>query len=290
MVQAFVDIKDDRVDKLYARPPLVLARVQFGSELKGEQLSSFGRVSRTYSILGQVVAGYFSLPRRWVESRDGPERLAATFQIVEARGLDGEVLTRLNAIVGGVSQDEWNELLLEDPWAGVNHAFAEARDAVEEMQSLIHAARERREGAEVRRHFKQVPRILHKLARSLEQGSRKGTRRTRHGSERGMQRRPVYKALDDARAAGDEDLFFDKKTRTRIVRGPKGRAHAFNDQGKLVTSFVLPPNGVDFRVRTGRWRPLDKEEIGPFRTLLQKAELPANGEAEADDAAGSRSP
>jgi len=50
-VQALVDARDPRVDQLYADPPALLALVQTGRELRNRQLSSFGRASKTYSIL-----------------------------------------------------------------------------------------------------------------------------------------------------------------------------------------------------------------------------------------------
>ena len=59
--QVLIDQKDDRAGDLYdARSPLVCV-VQYGNELKKELLASYGRASKTFSILGQVVAGYLAL-------------------------------------------------------------------------------------------------------------------------------------------------------------------------------------------------------------------------------------
>jgi hypothetical protein len=62
--QAFIEARDERVDRLFDERAQVLTLVQLGHDLRLRQLSSFGRSSKTYAILGQVVAGYFLLPRK----------------------------------------------------------------------------------------------------------------------------------------------------------------------------------------------------------------------------------
>ena len=46
--QVLIEAKDDRVDQLFAGRPGVVARLNFGHDLRDRQLSSFGRSSRTY--------------------------------------------------------------------------------------------------------------------------------------------------------------------------------------------------------------------------------------------------
>jgi len=270
-VQAFIEVQSERVDQLYAAPPAVLARMQYGHDLKFRQLSSFGRASKTYSLLGQVVAGYFLLPASQRSDRTGSSRFAITVQAVETRGLEGETLVKLNSIIGGMTPEQWEELLVSGWRPAVGRALETAGAAVEDVERRARAARESADMAVVRQALKTVPQILARLARSLEQGDRQSARRTRHAELHPRQARPVHKAIEDALEAGEENLFYDEKRATWIACGRQGRAHAFNAAGKHVTSFVLPAGGADFRLRTQRWRALQKEEIARFRALIGQA-------------------
>lgn len=267
-VQAFVEARDDRVDRLYARPPAVLARMQFGRDLRVQQLGSFGRTSRTYSILGQVVAGYFLLPRRFVRA-GGDRRVAVTLQAVENRGPDGRACLRLNPVAGGMAPGAWDELVMTDWWPTVGNAFDRAERELEEVQGRVQAARHQKATSEtMRRVLGRVPGILQRLVRALERGARQGARRTQHVRDRQV-KRPVHKAIEDASAARDDALFFDPKKQTIVACGKQGRSHVFNPEGRHVTSFFLPPGGAAFRVRTERWRPLTPEEIASFRARIE---------------------
>ena len=97
--QAFVAARDGRVGELFENRPRVLALVQFGHELRARQLSTFGRASRTYALLGQVVAGYLMLPQPRARV-DSSRRLALTFQVVETRESPGRIGVRLNTLAG----------------------------------------------------------------------------------------------------------------------------------------------------------------------------------------------
>jgi hypothetical protein len=269
-VQAFVEVRDERVDQLYADPPAVLARMQYGHDLKYQQLSSFGRASKTYSLLGQVVAGYFLLPRRGRADR-AAGRFAVTFQAVETRGAEGETLVKLNPVVGGMTPVEWDEMVVSEWRPAVSRALETAARAVEDVERRVRAARDSAEPGGVKQALKKIPQLLSRLARDLEQGDRQGARRTRHAESHPRQERPVHKALEDAREADEGKLFYDEKRGTWIACGRQGRTHAFSESGKHVTSFVLPAGGADFRVRTQRWRALRKEEIAEFHALIAQA-------------------
>jgi len=286
LAQAFIEARDERVDRLYAEPPAVLARMQYGHDLKDRQLSSFGRASKTYAILGQVVAGYFTLPGAHRAGERRAARFAVTLQAVEARGADGAPVLRLNPIVGGTSPEEWDELLVSAWRPSVGRALDAAARAVEDVERQVRSARESSDPEMLRKHLQRMPGILNRLARTLEQGDRQTARRTRHAEQHAREERPVHKALEDARRAGEEQLFFDEKHHTWIACGRQGRAHAFNEMGRHVTSFVLPPGGAEFRVRTRRWRTLPPEEAAEFRALIAPApagKIPA-GAADSDQA------
>jgi len=64
-------------------------------------------------------------------------------------------------------------------------------------------------------------------------------------------------------------IFCDEKAGTMIVCGPQGRAHAFAPDGRHVTSFILRPGAVAFRLRTQRWRPVTPDESARFHEQVE---------------------
>lgn len=262
--QVFVEARDERVDRLFAARPGVLAMVQLGHGLRQAQLSSFGRSSKTYSILGQVAVGYLQLPHRHADA-GGDRRLALTFQVVETRGKDGAIQIRLNTLAGRLTATEFEELLASDwePW--LYRARELAVRAIEAIERRAASARSTNRPEDAQAAMRRVPVVLRRLAEFLERGHRQGQRRTRHVEERRQENRPVHKALEDAREAGIGALYHDEKTETWIVCGPQGRTHVFNDEGRHVTSLVLKPDAVAFRLRTRRWRRATVEEAAAFK-------------------------
>jgi hypothetical protein len=267
LTQIFVDAKDSRVDRLFLSPPHPLTRIELGHALRVRQLSSFGKASRTYAILGQVVAGYFLLPRAY--GLDEPDsRLAFTFQAIESRDLEGRILVRLNILARLPAPHTVDELLVSDwhPW--IQRALGIAKQHLEGIERQVNAAQA--EGQTDKRHqvMRRIPAVLKQLAASLERGHRQGQRRTQHVETRRHAQRPVHKALDDTRAAAPAAIFLDEKTDTLAVCGAQGRAHIFNRSGRHVTSFMLRPDSVAFRLRTRRWRPATAEEIAGLHQAL----------------------
>lgn len=262
--QTLIEAKDDRVDQLYSRPPAVLTRVHFGRHLRGRQLASFGRSSRTYAILGQVTAGYFPPPR----AVDPAERIALTFQIVEARDAAGTFRLHLNPIAR-LPAGETLDTLLGAGWQpDILRARNLALRALAALEHRVQGARDTARHEDARRALHEVATILHRLADFLDRGHRQGLRRTRHAEQRRQENRPVHKAQEDARAMPPASFFFDQKAGTYIVCGPKGRTHAFSGEGRHVTSFLIKPDSIEFRLRTERWRQATPEELAHFRTCL----------------------
>jgi hypothetical protein len=270
-VQALLDAKDERVDELYARPPAVLSCIQTGHELRYRQLASFGRGSRTYSILGQVIAGYYPLRKSVSPSSDRTEeRLAVTFQAVETRGTRGELQIRFNMLTGGQPPDLWEERLASDWQPTLSRAVTEVRASLANIEGRLQGMRGASDSARAMKSaFTEVPHLLRRFARSLERGGRLHVRRTHHAEERHGDR-PVHKALDDALHAQSDGLFFDERRGTFIVCGRQGRVHAFSPDGRHVTSLVMQPGSVEFRVRTRRWRALGAEESAELKSRLRR--------------------
>lgn len=259
LAQVLIAARDERVDRLFGKPAAVVARIQFGRDLKEKQLPSFGRSSRTYAILGQVVAGYFAPPASDLA------RLAVTFQAVEVRGEHGSIHLHLNMISRLPGNESLSDLLASGWQPGLLRARDTAAAALAEIEMRTRGARDRGQPEEAHVAMRQVPSVLHRLADSLERTRRQETRRTHHVEQRRHEQRPVHKAMEDCREAAPESFFFDEKTGATVVCGPQGRAHAFNAQGKHITSFVLRPEAIEFRLRTQRWRKATTEECAKLR-------------------------
>lgn len=273
LVQALVDMQDEEMHLLYEERPQVLARTQPGHALRYRQLSIFGRGSRTYSILGQVVAGYFPLRRPGGPSGQPPVRLAVTLQAVEVRDRRGRLRLALNAVPGALGAGEFEEWAVQDTHFGLAESVARTEEA---LQALGIRAEDARRGgmAQLKPLMRQVPVLLARLARQIEQRARQGARRTRHAADRRGDRRPIHKALDDALAARAGSVFHDERRATYVVCARQGRAHVFSPEARHVTSFVVQPAEIEFRVRTRRWRPLEGEELQSF---LARVALAAKG-------------
>lgn len=270
--QVLIAAKDDRVDRLFADSPDLLARVQLGHDLKVRQLGSFGRASKTYAILGQVVAGYFLLK----VTGEAAERLAVTLQVVEVRGEKGALSLCLNAVSGVPGAADLAELLASGWQPGLYRAHESACHEIKGIEERVRASRAQGDAEKARETLREIPGVLRRLAESIERDYRQGARRTRHVETRRGQR-PVHKALEDALAAEPQRFFHDEKAGTAIACGPQGRAHVFNADGRHVTSFALQPKAIDFRLRTRRWRMMTPAEAKEFKEKVRRF-IPSGGE------------
>ncbi|MBU0676647.1 MAG: hypothetical protein KJ626_00890 [Verrucomicrobia bacterium] len=264
LTQSFIDARDERVDQLYERSPRPLALIAHGNALKSEQLSSFGRASRAYSILAQLVAGYFELDATGRPGNGIDLRLAVTFQIVETRTADGQFALRLNAICAVPGGGTLEELYASGWCEWLKRAQRKAAADLEQIERRVLAARATKNNRTIRRELGRIPAILHTFQVSLERGHRQSRRRTRHVEERRKDRRPVHMALADVAKARAESLYHDEISDTTVVAGDHGRMHVFSQNGRHVTSFAGNPKSIEFRLRTNRWRVLDVEDARLF--------------------------
>lgn len=261
--QVLVDARDPRVGGLFHESPDVVTIAQLGGELKKRQLASFGRSSRSYAVLGQVAAGYFSTDTGTPRT----DKVAVTLQLVETRDEHGAFELRLNTLArmpdGGSVLDRLAE--------GWQPALARARDValkqVADIQQSVRAARGNGDTEAAKQALRRVPAILHLLADSVARGYRQGLRRTHHAEER-RRMRPVHKALDDAQEASPEHFLVDEKAGTFAVLGLQGRVHIFAPDGRHVTSLRLRPSEVNFRLRTQRWRIATPDEAARVRERI----------------------
>jgi len=248
--QLLLDLKDDRVEGLFRPRPAPVTVVQLGRELKSRLLRPFGRTSKSYDLLAQLAAGYFG------DTRDSI--FAVTLQAVEYRAPGGARRLALNAL--GVV-------------AGERDPFPEAlRDARREFAAMEESLATVRDPSEV---LQKVPAVLHRIRRAIERSGRQRERRTDHVRERREQMRPTPAAVRDLREAPSSAIYTDEENDTRVVLGPRGRAHVFSPTGRHVTSFTIEREERDRRVRQNRWRPATADEAESLRRLLAGSYDPA---------------
>ncbi|MBU1694572.1 MAG: hypothetical protein KKC51_11500 [Verrucomicrobia bacterium] len=267
LAQALLAAGDDRVDRLYREGGGIVAMFQPGRLLRSRQLSSFGRSSRTYAILAQVAAGFFQMARG--ATGETAPRLAVSFQAVEGRGAQGELLLRLN-LVAGTDPVELREQLASGWQPALYRAWKTAAQEIERLERLAREAAQGGTAESMSEILRRVPGVMRRLAESLERGGRQEARRTHHVERRRQEQRPVHKALEDVRAVAAGMAFEDEKAGTTVACGPQSRAHAFNRDGRHVTSFVLRPQAIDLRLRTRRWRVLTPEEVAEFKRRVEQ--------------------
>ena len=266
--QQLLDAGDERIGLLYNDQRKVVTRFSAGSELHQRQLASFGRASKTYALLGQVTAGYFSWRAPGQVSED--TRLAITFQAVELRDGQGRVSLELNLICHVPEKWELSDVLSEHfDW--VLRARRQAHEALKKLEE-----KQGRTNRSAPGWRKQVVDVLRRLSSTLERGQRQADRQTRHARDRRKIRRPVDKAMADLSRARLEHMFLDRKTRAIVLCSDKGRCHIFNENGRHVTSFVIEPGSVELRLRKQRWCALEQSHYQRFLENIGGGSLPGS--------------
>jgi hypothetical protein len=254
-------IDDERTDQLFASRPQILSRVVGRKRLTAEQLDSFGRDSLTYRIWGEVVAGYLDV--------DGT-RMAMSVQVVENKAHQLRLQT--------IAPEGLHAALVDTPESArsafhrVHEALGEARNSLIETSHIWEAHHGRKRLKEAR---EKVFSVLRHLAHSIERKGRQRIRRTAHAEQRGNEQRPVHAAREDIAQAAKGDFYRDQFRNSIIVTGKSGRAHAFNDEGRHITSFVLQGDELDRRLQRNRYKPLDDAERNAFRQRVTQGEAEA---------------
>jgi hypothetical protein len=291
--QYALEARHPEFDRLWEANPAFITVLMDRVDLHGALLTSFRNDDRV--ILGQVVAGFFTLPSRPGEGR---EVLALSLQAVASRTSGGRRRLGLN-ILGtapgggdlGMLWDRQGDL----PW----------RRAVRWAQAaLVSVARQAREGRSTRPGRRdsrpdaagaadrepvrwwaadetlerRVMGVLQGLARRLEQDVRGRGRRTAHAGERHEGgERPTRKAIDDIRAAGPEAFLRDERAGTVVVLGDRGRTHFLTPAGRLVSSVRYSRDAIEKKRSLGLWRPLAPTEAEAARQAALRAGTGAVG-------------
>jgi len=269
--QILLERKHPGVDSLYDPSQTDLVAMYMDPEmLKQRQLNVFGRQSKTYDILGQVVFGFLKI-RIPGENRSEPERVACTLQAVESRRLDGSPRLELN-VLARLSDGSPALDAIKGPYqTRVSDVISSARHRISSLRPPSKGHAEKRRASSLPDTASLSADILQGLARKLEKVGRQRGRRTTHAEGHRIKNRPTSKAWEDAFGAAEESVLWDKNEGTFVVLGPRNRVHVFSRQGRHVTSLVLSSEAVRSRKRRKRWTPLtdaQKEQFGSAISLL----------------------
>lgn len=252
------------IDRLYQRPPRLATDIVSEEDLHGQLLPAFKDRKTDYRIHGQVVAGWFQVPRK-----DGLlAMLALTFQVLSSAGRSsgrrkGRRLLGLNVLGCGPEGESLGSLydrLDALPWKPAVLWAQEALESLERSQG-------RRMGAQV--FTERIEGILSGISRRLHQGRRARDRRTEHAQKRHTSgERPTHMALGDLSRAKDENWLFDARKKTLVVLGSRGRAHVWSLEGKLVTSIRYTSDSIERKKKQEIWRQANGDEIMQLRKKL----------------------
>jgi hypothetical protein len=241
------------VDRLYDDPPAFVTLVSEGSDLARGLLTSV-RDGETFTLCGQVAAGFFPVQTRHDEGRGV---IAVTFQAGVSRGVRGGSQWGLN-VIGRTPQGGSLDLLWERhdaiPWQGAVRWAQSALSSLSRSKRVDGAAIDRR-----------VLGILEGLARRLAHERRATGRRTRHAEERhrdGL--RPTRMAVEDARQIQAAEVLVDERNGTLVVPGARGRMHFYTPGGRLVSSVRYSREAIERKRKLGVWRPSLPEEAEPL--------------------------
>ncbi|MCB1147501.1 MAG: hypothetical protein KDK38_11930, partial [Leptospiraceae bacterium] len=253
--QALLDLKDPRYYLAFEEKPVMLSRYLPGRELSKLQLKSHGKGNSGYRILSQIYLGYLPGPTG---------KMALTIQIIEWKKKNGKRYLNVNIIGKDYTSATLRELLSRKPYAGVFEALTILEQNIAALQNSIRLSSTAKDKAE---KYRQIPVLMKEFETSLQKLARRKTRRTEHAQARLSEKRPVNKALDDLRAASNENIFKENKDDRRIVIGPKNRVHVFEADGKHITSLTLDRVSIDRRLKIMRWLPLASTEKEQLRRI-----------------------
>jgi len=266
--QVLLEQKHPRVELLYgtAQNDLVAAYME-AEVLKQRQLNVFGRQSKTYDILGQVVFGFLKL-RSTSEKRNEPELVAFTLQAVESRRLDGTPRLELNVLANLSDGSPALHALQGAYQMRVSDVIGSARHRISSLRPPSKPPTRRSGGAWVPDTPALVASTLQGLARKLEKVGRQRGRRTAHAERHRVKNRPTSKAWEDAFSAPEDSILWDKHEKTFVVLGPRNRVHVFSPEGRHVTSLVMAGEAVRSRKRRKRWLTLTDDQRERFGSAI----------------------
>jgi hypothetical protein len=248
--------------KLFTDKGSLIAYYFHGRDLKQRLLHNFGKASKTYDILGQIVAGYFSINPS-SESDEIIRDIALTFQVVESRDLTRNFVLNLN-VIGRLPDEYILDYLADGRYERLYRIFVDVQKKFKSMESEINTTPTEFKSNKKNELLRHIPAIMIDVVKTLEHHNRQKNRRTRHALERISQNRPIPAAALDVKKALREAFYMDERKDTIIVLGPKQRIHVFSSNARHVTSLKLSPEQIHGRVVKKRWRLMNDDEYEGF--------------------------
>lgn len=268
LAEALLELRHPGVARLFNPRGRELVAAQLApQQLKDRQLDVFGRESKTYDILGQVVFGPVQIHSPGDE-RTEADLVAFTLQAVETRSSGGRPRLDLNVIARLRDGSPALEAFGTPAGLRILNIISAAKRRIHHLAPRGRPDRRRTPAPPPPGTAESVAGILRDTVRALERLGRQATRRTLHAEERARERRPTAKAREDALAAGIGSVLRDERRGTLVVIGPHHRVHVFSPEGRHITSLALDPETVRRRRRRERWEPLDPEAVLAFRKAL----------------------
>jgi len=275
-LEVLLEHRHPGVDLLYEDQGHDLAVLFMAPDLlRHRQLAIFGRESKTYDILGQIVFGFLEMGEPGGQGRE-TERVAFSLQAVVSRGRNRSPRLELN-VLGRLSGGRPAMDAVQGPFqTRVFHVVASARRTLQTLDPFCNGRGTGtvRDSSDGRRPEPAVD-FLKKLARTLQKVGRQRGRRTTHAEDRRVTRRHTSSALRDVESAADDLFLWDEQHRTVVVVGPKNRVHVFSPDARHVTSLLLQSDEVKSRLRRRRWVPLSGEGLQRFRRAANRTTPPA---------------
>jgi len=274
LLQVLLEQRHPNIDRLFLAGSHDLAVLCIPPDtLKQRQMAIFGRESKTYDILGQIVFGFLDMAAPEPTPGGDRERVAFTVQAVASRGRNGSPRLALN-VLGRLSCGTPALDAVQGSFqTRVFHTIASARRTLRSMAMAPAPAA----GAPVQPPgapplpSAQVMNFLAKLARNLERVGRQRGRRTDHAEERRVTRRHSSSAHRDLLRTPADTLLWDAHRQTVVVVGPRNRVHVFTPDARHVTSMLLSIEELNSRRRRKRWVPLTEEQRLRFAQALDAA-------------------
>nr|HPQ39871.1 hypothetical protein [bacterium] len=156
------DLRDVLIDEhpalaaqLFETRDLTAAVYMRGRDIKHRLLSSFGKSSRTYNILGQIVCGFLTIHPSEISDHAVTD-LALTIQAVETRDVGGQMNLGLNIISGFHDLNILDHLTMPG-YAGFREKLIDVNRSLETIARDIRAAAPHRRNALIHTEMSRIP-------------------------------------------------------------------------------------------------------------------------------------
>ncbi len=268
LTEVLLSIKHPRVDLLYhpSQHDLVAAYIP-PEMLKRQQLNVFGKQSKTYNILGQVVFGFLNIFTSDKHNKK-TEQAALTIQAVETRRLNGAPMLELNILSRLADGSPTFDALTSPYQIRIQNILISTRHRINSLNPSSKTTSTGHPNSRLPDKYIDATKILQALPRKLEKVSRQKNRRTTHAEGGRVNNRPTFKAWDDISEMSNDFILWDRHQNTYIVLGPRNRIHVFSPVGRHITSFALTTDAVQSRLRRKRWRKLTSDQQKQFKATV----------------------